>query len=183
MAYITPTGTIRSAETTTEAEGRERDAHARHGEPDSVGDTEPMVIAEPGVLQGESTPAEGGVAPEAARITRSGRTVLRTGAIHTQPSRWTTNNAVDCQIPVTSKLSHERVGSDSSLDRSATARQSSVVRPVLRGPLGQLKRHDERHPKAHRHARKHWHPPWDAFVEEEGSEWQTAIRAVTLITR
>ena len=182
LAYITPTGTIRSAETTTEAEGRERDAHARQREPDSVGDAEPMVIAEPGVLRGESIPTEGGVAPDAVRITRSGRTVLRAGATHMHSSRWTTNNDVDYRIPVTSKLGHGWVRFGSSLDCSAAARQPSVVRPVLRGPLGRIKRHDERHPRVHRHTRKCWHPPWDAFVEEEESEWQTAIRAVTLVT-
>ena len=66
-----------------------------------------------------------------------------------------------------------------SLGYLATAGSLKAARLATWCPLGNNPRHEERHPRLLKRVPKHWHPPWDAIVEEEESNGQSATRAST----
>ena len=177
QAYVTPTGTIRSAESTTEEEGRARDAHARPREADSESIAVPVDPAATEELRGESSPAEGGLADVTARVLRSGRSLVQADTTHMQPRRQTTSSIVGRWEPLARRYpSQKGLGPNAPLGYLATAGSTKAAPLAAWRPLAGNSRHEERHPRMIKRVPKHWHPPWDAIIEEEESSRQPTTR-------
>ena len=200
LAYITPTGTVRSAERTTEAEGRERDrTHSKGAAPEDF--AESGAPAKPEELLIEPSHLNGAVAPEAVRATRSGRAGLRVGATHMQPRTQKNSGIEKQQHPAARRIpSCYAAEAGGSPGRMTTVWRSNVAHLAFRD-LSTHRHRDKRHPRKLARvtpSRRHWHPPryaWDAIVEAEGIAgsttpelethaqwWFAAIMATTAVT-
>ena len=95
-AYVSPSGIVRSADRTTEVDGRRRDAAARRTGPTPVASTEAVVPVDPeeGINSSDIHPA---VVAEPTRVTRSGAAGLRTTATPTTLSVQTMSSTVATQ--------------------------------------------------------------------------------------
>ena len=169
LAYITPIGTVRSAERTTEAARREQDhTHSREAAPEDF--AESGAPAEPEELIDEPSHPTGAVAPEAVRITRSGRAGLQVSATHMQPTTQKNGDMERQQHPAARRiLSCKGTEARDSPGHTTTVWCPNVAHLAFRD-LSTYRHRDERHPRKLATvvtSRRHWHPPWDALVEAE----------------
>ena len=90
------------------------------------------------------------------------------------------NSTAEHWEPLARRYSRQKgMGPNASLGYLATAGSLKSARLATWCPLGDNPRHEERHPRMLKRVLKHWHPPWDAIVEEEESNGQSATRAST----
>ena len=154
---------------TTEAARREQDhTHSREAAPEDF--AESGAPAEPEELIDEPSHPTGAVAPEAVRITRSGRAGLQVSATHMQPTTQKNGDMERQQHPAARRiLSCKGTEARDSPGHTTTVWCPNVAHLAFRD-LSTYRHRDERHPRKLATvvtSRRHWHPPWDALVEAE----------------